>query len=30
MDAIRAASKVRISTLPSAVLATNPNCEGFQ
>lgn len=30
MDRIRAASKARIATLPSAVLATNPNCEGSQ
>ncbi|KRD19210.1 hypothetical protein ASE48_23110 [Mycobacterium sp. Root265] len=28
MDRTRAASKARISTLPSAILATNPNCEG--
>jgi hypothetical protein len=30
MDGIRAASKVRIATLPSAVLATNPKREGSQ
>jgi len=30
MDRIEAASKMRIPTLPSAFLATNPTCEGYQ